>query len=133
MAFATPFSGAAVSARTAPRAAVSRTPPTASLTPSRAAAAAILAAALMATAPGVASAGIFSEQAVQQAPETAQQVFENTATAGNQAVEVAKGKTETVPGSVGEDGARGGGLNMPQAPAATAKSAEGVKAYGGGN
>lgn len=63
----------------------------------------------------------------------AQKVFENTATAGNQAVEVAKGKTETVPGSVGEDGARGGGLNMPQAPAATAKSAEGVKAYGGGN
>lgn len=133
MAFATPFSGAAVSARTAPRAAVSRTPPTASLTPTRAAAAAILAAALMATAPGVASAGLFSEQAVQQAPETAKQVFEKTASTGNQAVEAAKGKAETVPGSVGADGARGGGLNMPQAPAATAKSAEGVKAYGGGN
>ncbi|KAK1867926.1 hypothetical protein I4F81_010423 [Pyropia yezoensis] len=71
--------------------------------------------------------------AVQQAPETAKQVFENTASAGNQAVEAAKGKAETVPGAVGADGARGGGLNMPQAPAATAKSAEGVKAYGGGN
>ncbi|GAB0497265.1 hypothetical protein MMPV_008589 [Pyropia vietnamensis] len=133
MAFATPFSGAAVSARTTPRATVSRTPPTASLTPTRAAAAAILAAALVATAPGVASAGIFSEQAVQQAPETANQVFEKTATEGNQAVAAAQGKTEMVPGEAGPDGARGGGLNMPQAPAATAKSAEGVKAYGGGN
>lgn len=133
MAFATPFSAAAVSARTAPRAAVSRSPPTASLTPTRAAAAAILAAALVATAPGVASAGIFSEQAVQQAPETAKQVFEKTATEGNQAIQAAKGKTEMVPGEVGVDGARGGGLNMPQAPAATAKSAEGIKPYGAGN
>eukprot|EP00170_Pyropia_yezoensis_P008455 contig_35370_g8485 len=104
MAFATPFSGAALSTRAAPRAAVSRTPPTASLTPTRAAAAAILAAALMATAPGVASAGIFSEQAVQQAPETAKQVFENTASAGNQAGRWA----EHAPGAC-RDGEVGGG------------------------
>jgi len=134
MAFATPFSGAALSARTTTRsAAVTRTPPTAAMSPSRAAAAAALAAAVIATAPGLASAGIFSEQAVQQAPETANQVFEKTATADNQATKVAEGVKEVVPGSVGEDGARGGGLNMPQAPPATAKSAEGVKSFGGGN
>eukprot|EP00168_Porphyra_purpurea_P006916 TRINITY_DN184_c0_g1_i2.p1 TRINITY_DN184_c0_g1~~TRINITY_DN184_c0_g1_i2.p1 ORF type:complete len:126 (-),score=31.23 TRINITY_DN184_c0_g1_i2:55-432(-) len=86
------------------------------MSPSRAAAAAALAAAVIATAPGFASAGIFSEQAVQQAPETANQVFEKTASADNQATKVAEGVKEMVPGSVGEDGARGGGLNMPQAP-----------------